>query len=245
MNVYIWTSGELKNAYIGEVWTPWINTIAYYPLEKDANDYSWNNRHWTNSWVTFSNGLATFNGSASITLWTADRTKIQTYPKATISVWFNRNWNKNWWMIIWKMQTNPTATSNAVYCVYVRYDSNAPLYPNQICWWIYTWDGWTPEPLSFQWAWQLATANTRYNVVITKDWTTKKWYINWVKIVEKSTTNTATTYNPDLIIWWWTYYNNDVRFTWNISNVIFEDITWTDQNVQDYYNSTKSLYWIS
>jgi hypothetical protein len=39
---------ELKNAYIGEYRLPWDKILWYYPLEIDANDYSWkwNNATW-------------------------------------------------------------------------------------------------------------------------------------------------------------------------------------------------------
>ena len=54
---------EMKNAYIGEVWTPWANTIAYYPLKEDTNDYSGNNRNLTNTWITFAGWVWNFDGS--------------------------------------------------------------------------------------------------------------------------------------------------------------------------------------
>ena len=34
-------------------WKPWANTVAYYPLKEDANDYSGNNRNGTASNVNF------------------------------------------------------------------------------------------------------------------------------------------------------------------------------------------------
>ena len=34
-------------------WQPWVNTVAYYPLESDANDYSWNGYNWVAVDVTY------------------------------------------------------------------------------------------------------------------------------------------------------------------------------------------------
>lgn len=76
MNVYVWTN-TMKNAYIGDVWTPWSNTLAYYPLATGTKDYSWNGRDGTNNWVTFSDGVWVFNGSSYISLWTGERTKFK------------------------------------------------------------------------------------------------------------------------------------------------------------------------
>jgi hypothetical protein len=41
MGVYLYPSGtetELKNAYIGEYWSPNANTIAYFPFKDDILD---------------------------------------------------------------------------------------------------------------------------------------------------------------------------------------------------------------
>ena len=35
------------------------------------------------------------------------------------------------------------------------------------------------------------------------------------------------------------------HFQWGMSNVIVENKTWTQQEISDYFDSTKSLYWIS
>jgi hypothetical protein len=60
--IYVW-SNEVSAVYVWDTqiypagWKPWANTLAYYPLETDTKDYSWNNRNLTNSWITFDGGV--------------------------------------------------------------------------------------------------------------------------------------------------------------------------------------------
>jgi hypothetical protein len=249
MNVYLYPSNTetpLKNAYIGEYkgFVPWANTLAYYPLETDTNDYSWNNRNWTNNWVTFSNWVWVFNGSSYVSLWTWSWTKIQT--NMTISVWFKWNWS---WSrdncVVGKMMYAPTSYNQAYYWITVHEEDR------YLCIWTYTGSDWNMHPLNFRttsgWSptlWPVTQSNKWYHTVLTVNWTTKKAYIDWVLVATETSASTSSTVSIDTRIGSFVRYNYDSYFNWNISAVIFEDKTRSAQEVSDYYNLTKSNYWL-
>ena len=223
-------------------WQPWANTIAYYPLETDTNDYSWNGRDGTNNWVTFSNWLWVFNGSSYVSLWTWSWTNIQT--NMTISVWFKWNWS---WskdnIIIAKAKYYMPNHSSWYYIITIHEVDN------YLCWWYYSWSDYNIHPMNFRdtswWSptiWPTTQANKWYNVVITNDGTTKKAYVDGVLYATENISSTTSTVSIDTRIWSAEKYNYDSYFNWNISAVIFEDKIRTAQEVLDYYNATKDNY---
>jgi hypothetical protein len=231
MWVYIyqsWTEKELQNAYIGEYperWQPWANTLAYYPLTQDANDYSGNNRNWTASNVNYTAlswvDCAVFNGNNSkITwnwgLWVSD---------ITISAWVN---SSSW--------TNLLSMA-------------------AMCWWsesVQMWlrngvtaegDIWNGNDDTTVSDWSVRDWN-RHNLIATYDRQYLTFYVDWILIWQSAETISFSINN----MWiWWHYANSSglFSFTWYISNVIYENKIRTSQEVSDYYNQTKWNYWIS
>ena len=236
---------SLKNIYIGEYgWKPWANTLAYYPLETDTKDYSWNGRDGTNNWVTFSNWLWVFNGSSYVSLWTWSWTNIQT--NMTISVWFKWNWN---WSkdnaVLGKSEYYATSTSNCYYAITIHEGER------YLSWWYYCWSDYNLHPMNFRntggWSptiWPVAQANKWYNVVITNDGNTKKAYVDGVLYATENVLSTTSTVSIDTRIGSFVRYNYDSFFNWNISAVIFEDKARTAEQVANYYNQTKWNYWL-
>ena len=236
----------LKNAYIGEVWTPWSNTIMYLPLEKDWNDYSGNNHNLTWNWTpTYTTSWGTknvlnLNGS---TLWKIANLS-GTYTDYTFNVWckptnitttwqeifdntksindvpndsvyFNFNWtSQGWWKIDFAFQYRPNGWTNTYQNVYGTANR---------------------------------TANTWYNVVITSTSSWIKIYVNWTQIASNSTTWAIVLDSGYNFIWgrytnYTQVYNN--RFIGYMSEFIFEDKTWTAQEISHYFDLTKSNYWL-
>lgn len=204
--------------------TPWVNTVAYYPLDWDADDYSGNSYDGTATdvtYITLSSWLkvATFNGTSSyieITNW------FSTSDSITFSVWFTRldgnfrtlfsNEGSNW---IW------------LYIDYYNGQSNL-----RVGNWVDTamWVAWTTT-----WTW--------YNLIFTCSGNTGKVYINWT--LDTSTyLSSFTSLTTTSIIWneplaptrWW--YGN-------ISRIIIENQARDATAVSNYYNLTKWDYWIS
>lgn len=229
-------------------WQPGANTIAYYPLSSDTNDYSWNNRNWTNNWVTFSDGVWVFDGSSYVELWSGSWTDIQS--NMTISAWFKWNWNStSWWdnFVIWKQEAGMLYFDYWYYAICIKTNDN-----NTINAWFYNGSDFNTHPLNFRTSgggsptlWPVAQANVWYHLVLTNDWTTKKAYINWQLAATESAISVTSTKTISLRIWSATYYNSHTEFNWNISQVILEDKTWTATEVEDYYNQTKWNYWIN
>lgn len=239
--VFVWDT-QVRPSWWGG-WQPWANTLAYYPLETDTNDYSWNGRNGTNNWVTFSNWLWVFNGSSYVSLWTWSWTNIQT--NMTISVWFK--WNGSWSKdntIISKSQYYMPSYSSWYYAITIHETDK------YLGWGYYSWSDYNMHPMNFRstgwWSptiWPVVLANRWYHVVITNDWTTKKAYIDGVLYATENISSTTSTASIDTRIGSFVKYNYDSYFNWNISNVILENKTRTDQEVADYYNQTKDIYW--
>ena len=207
-------------------WKPWANTVAYYPLEWDTLDYSWNNRNWTNSNVTFSNWVAYFNGSnAMVTIAHDSWNKIQN--NMTICAWFkSEDLNGT---VVWKFQSNPTSTQNMYYRMW--------LIDWKAYWWFCNWSDWNIYPSYGDRVY--VNIDEWHLLTLTNNWTTKTLYVDKIQAAQSTAGNTATNSNIPLTIWNMTYYNIQSRFKWNIKSVILEDKTWSLADISDYYDNNK------
>ena len=219
MNVYIYKDWE---------WEPWSNTIAYYPLESNGNDFSWNSRNGTEYNMTYTTKdwilCAYFNWSD----WYIGLPWFWTLSSLTVSLWTNSSYS--WSASNTPFSTWPT-TDNANFQIYNNADEVAASRWN---WsnsdYQSTHTDWT------DWIW--------HNIIVT-NW--NSWFKIYIDSVLKANSNVVRTVKSDnghcfiwyWTSWWWIYY------LWYISNVIVEDKVWEAQEVQDYYDSIKSLYWIS
>lgn len=169
--------------------------------------------------------------------------KIQT--NMTISVWFKWNWNsstkQNW--IVTKSYNTQSYYSDIYY--YISTHSN----DKYLMAWFGSWNSYAVYPAS-RWDgtwvvhWPVTDTNVWYNVILTNDVDTKMVYINWQLFSTSTIASTTTTTSIDTRIWWFVPRNDSWYFNWNISNVIFENKTWTATEVSNYYNNTKSNYWL-
>ena len=224
MNVYVWTD-ILKNAYIGEVWTPWANTIAYYPLETNANDYSWNNRNLTNSWITFSDNVWVFNWSAvgkyaDNSLWnslTRFTYSIYVYTTSIPSGMSGGVYNRCRFMFIY--QWNSSTFDKALYL----YDSS------KIGGYNYDENNSTEKIVNATWI----STNTWYHIAYTFDGTNIKIYKNWVLVDTKACDSCYTWYTSATLWIGWNETNNGWMKTFNgkLSKVIIENKVRTAEEV--------------
>lgn len=210
-------------------WQPWANTLAYYPLSADFNDASWNGYNLTNSWWSITTvwwvGCAYYDGS-SYSLNTSNPIFSWTY---TISVW-RRPASTSWvmWMVLaWTSSTN------------VEWDF----------WWLQqsSWVIWASD-------WYTLNRSVNSNFTVSADtWyllttTVSNYrdvtiYVNWA--LKNSLVRWNSLYNQTWVILWakkWNVYSE--MSTWYISNVIFEDKVWTVTEIADYFDQTKSNYWL-
>lgn len=197
--------------------------MAYYPLNSTYTntDQSWNNRDGTTTWTLsydsiscqFSSGNY-INIPTSIPYWT---------NPFTISIWFNSpdvSWHQNWFYNQFNSSSNNTAIGLFIYS-----------------WSLNFWSKW-PNDWSNIYS---VSANTRYNAIITYDWSTLTGYVNWTQAGTQSRTISTTA--PDYAwIWCWWEYSGRVYCVAKLSNMIIENKVWTAQEVSDYYNQTKWNY---
>lgn len=228
--------------YVAEQeWQPGENTVAYYPLNWDFNDYSGNNRNLTNSWVTFVSwwpwqvaSFASWNNA-----YYQNNSLFNNGNAFTYSVWVNATSIPSWYyysvhpytaIIVW-IQDWDTTTSHC---------KDLWLCLSDKAIWVVSWaqDYMNGGSIS-TWTW--------YNIIFTYDgnWN-KTLTVNGVEVA----TETITTFTP--------WYSNaritlsksasayqTQPFVWSLSDVIIESVARSQQDKTDYYNVTKWIYWIS
>lgn len=213
---------SLKNAYIGEYRVPWENTIAYYPLTADTNDAYWDNNmtnsgivFWKYNWVQCAYLNNNAYASKSWSLFTWN-------PTFTVSVWMN-NIDTNNGEIPWSFWSNWAQTQQFL----LRLNGSTRTLN---VWW-YQNDRDT---------WYVINRNTWYNVIFAyrPSWWTV--YVNWESVYSWTWSpaiwNSSTRISGDQ--WGWQLWY------WYLSELIFENKKWTIQKAKNYYNSTKSNYWL-
>ena len=217
-----WEEYGIKFAGWGGWRQPWANTIAYYPLTNDFNDYSWNG-----------NNLTGYN---SATIWTLsgmtclDLTANSSYISWTVSnipqgnqARTNMFWVK--WNNIWNYPVYWYGSSGSG-----RWDT---VYSNSNI----TWSQYGGAVYSDVYE----DISNRIHVAITTSGNSIVLYVNWA--IQKSGSLTVNTNGTTLYLGknpWDNAYLN-----WYISQFIIEDKVRTAQEISDYYDQTKSLYWIS
>ena len=238
MAMYVYPSGvetPIKNMYIGEYIaprSPWANTIAYYPLDSTntVNDLSWNNQtlsnsgvvFWTYNWVdcAYCNKKTVYRQITNMPIgWTS----------RTISIWvydteYTSNWQAIWWqwgsgshfVLFQKWSSEPSPETNGTQLSTPNGSVNAN------------------EPF---------VLNVRTLMTCTYDGSTLMLYKNGVQYWNTATP-TLNTGSWNFYISWWRSVGNET-FSGYLSNCIIENVAWTQQEVQDYFNSTKANYWIS
>lgn len=227
-------------------WQPWVNTLAYWKLEWDYNDETWN---YNGTWISTSfvtDSTTWFDVMACPWTWvnymfvdtlpstTTDQFTLLIRAKQNFTYEDYRNlfgthttpswhgWSNNDWL---RMATESGSLFNISWYGYsaslweiTNYVSTSELQN----WWLYwyTFDRLTKEC---------------------------KFYYNWIY-------KWSHTYSIQPTTWWldsftlWQWYNrsdSDRAYKGWISHTILENKIRTDQEFSDYYNQTKWDYWIS
>lgn len=78
--------------------------------------------------------------------------------------------------------------------------------------------------------------NTRHHYVLTFDWTTMKWYIDWIQRVSQNISWSWTWTWP---VWWFVvFWRNHANYTntinWYVDEAIAENRVWTQTEIQTY-----------
>lgn len=219
---------EMKNAYIGEVWTPWSNTLLYMPLDNDTADHSGNNIWTTNTGVS----IQTYQW---VKCWYFNNAHIQvndnlTIPsKKTFLCWVYCTWT---YPSQYDGKIIDIRNSSAIRLLTAWYKNNTQCYYFNINETYYNFQTW----LKNQWV-----------LISTVDsWSNNTCRIMWENL-NLSWTLSKTTSWTSAYINIWNDYNNwvDRYFLWWMSELILEAKEWTWTEISHYYDITKWNYWIS
>lgn len=211
-------------------WQPWVNTIAYYPLTSTTttSDMSWNWYNLTNNWMVF----GTYH-------WVSCAYKGKHY-KATATVTTAPTWNAARTYSFWCYNENTTIDSSDIewYIVHGNLSTN-----NMVLIGASeggSWKDFISQRGSWKQFWVSLRGQWVYNCVVYNG-STFYWYRNWTLLDTWTYTINTTWYsfiiggNP--LNW------RDV-LAWTFSEVILENKARTATEASDYYNNTKSSYWL-
>ena len=213
----------------GGWWQPGENTIVYYPLTENANDYSGNGYNATNYEGTFSTQNWCYLWTITSRLELPSMTIWQTF---TISAWLKLpNWQPTW---------------DKEFDIYYDWSGS---YRNILyrcnAWWIdcYTWYNRTSHnaktvSVAF-WTWW-------DNIILSKTWTSYSIYLNGNLLGTFSSAYNVSIpwWSNSINIWHVSYSTSSSSAFWYVKDYIIEDKSRTVQEVADYYNQTKSNYWL-
>ena len=234
MNVYLYqnnTEKILKNDYIGEYWwAPWANTLAYYPLTATTTtqDKSWNWKNMTNvNSVSFWTYWWVSCGSFSLT--------SSTYLLLDETLW--------WWAHAFTVSIRLYRANNDSKIIFWSAGSWSQNYWIQLYTvnWVITYNWYSSSPVTTS---TTIPSASWHNVIVTYNWTTIKVYMDWNTTPISSTNKTLNIANVRTVIWWDVNTSSYSRWDWYLSEAIFENKEWTTSEISDYYNQTKSNYWL-
>lgn len=233
---------KIQNIYVGTTkvrptWRkPWVNTVAYRPLNSTTtvNDKSGNGYNLTQTWGSFGtyNGVDCFYNGWSTTGY------------FTLTSWANiPSGNTNRTILLW---TYPTGYSSSYSRCFFRYGtssagkwveldiSSSGKYRATSGTTVITWGAFPT------WAWSLLTFTTA--------WNTFNLYANSVLQGSDSSgtinTEAISSSYPLRLMRLNTSTSNSYQVRGYISEVIIENKTRTAQEIRNYYNQTKSNYWL-
>ena len=222
-------------------WKPWANTIAYWKLESDTNDYSWNSRNLTNNWITFTTSWTNINVwyfSWNTYCQIADQVALRWYSSMTISLW--AKYYGSWWEAVaqdFLAKWLDTTDGAILMRVGVRSDIK-----NRIEVWVVpvNWSNgryamWTTTFLSWWW----------HNIVLVLDNKINYVYYDWTLLASTNNSSYTYSFSNTWALYVWRAWNGSWReFKWYVSHIIYEKVARTAQEVSDYYNQTKWNYWL-
>ena len=238
---------KIKKVYLGrkqiypDWWSPGENTIAYYPLETNANDYSWNNYHATTNNVIFTE---TWNLKYAEVSWVSWSNRWYCSIPAVFT-----NQNVGTWDFTVSMRVYPVTTSNYPMAFWDS-NNNPPYY------WINiflnengkilfrlnrnTQKYSTSTYSSLIWSW--------HHIVYTRiEWTCIA-YIDSIQEVTPYTDTTNISQSNWTAYFLWrqgTLQPQGRNTNWaKFSKIICEKVWWTAQEISNYFNQTKWNYWL-
>jgi hypothetical protein len=229
---YIWNQKVRPSGW----WTPPATCVAYYPLEDDFLDYSWNGYDLTNSWIvlgTTTDGYKAWQlGVNKFAYTTAFNFQLTNSTPRTIAFW---EWCSSITAGSWSMAAimkSYTSWQNACFW--------AITYVYSTLWWMWdprfqdSWWSSTTQPIDYNMS--LIDANQMHSYVFAVDSSWASWYKDGV-LIGSATANYSGTYT------WFVIGNNKStdpsrNLDWYIRQVVIDAWLRTAQDVLNYHNWT-------
>lgn len=207
--------------------TPWANTLVYFPFDWDANDHSGNWYTLSATWTQETIGRR-FNTAVNL-VWTISQlANFQSYWMKLYTCW---SWGSNTEA---QVDVYPT-TWYMCYQNYANYWSAAydrVRFVYNSSWNQYDYTVWAKNNL-----------NNWYHIVLAYSNPWGVWiFINWVK--HQLTTGTSGL-NPATTVNSFISNGSTTKMDVALSDVIAETTARSDADVIAYFNATKSKYWVS
>lgn len=216
MNVYILT----------DQWAPWKNTVAYYKLESNANDFSGNNRNWTQNSMSYTTDgaiqVANFNWGY-ITLPT-----VWTLNNVTVNLWF-------------KSTQTTSSEYPMVFLAPTSDNKNLSFALTSGLVYVYRWNGSSVYSIN---SWNSLADWQWHNITTTINSTTQTLYVDGT-LKSSGSCSYAIERAGRSALWKNIWNSGNPTYRGYMSKVIIESTVRTPEQIQWYYNQTKSLYWIS
>lgn len=230
-------------------WKPNENTYIYYPLTSDLVDVMWNGN------TGVAHGNVTFKSTSWSDTWcyvqwqswiyvTGMSIGITWRTTCTLNYWANFVSQEQYAALVWHSGYYDNEEPSKLVCDISGSNTYTRLWLKGSGWNFYFTDAYA-YPINHWY----------HNYCITLDNGSLRMYLDWrpAHFLRNSsgdyeTYNAGTVQNwsgaSELQLWYWGRYWNARRSTWYVRDFIVETIPRTAQEISDYYNQTKSNYWL-
>lgn len=213
-------------------WQPWANTMLYVPMKVDLLDHSLSPKTITNTWIALDNTML-----ADMWVWYFRWNSDDGLFFSWVEFWNNDFTISRREKTLWNSSSNWSRFSSS----YDGWSSRAWLLLGYVRVYLYVWTWWSSWDIINGSSVFSSTPNTRVHRVLTREWSSWKTYRNNV-LFWSATGSGSVWYNTEVI---WNYRPWDKNpFIWYMSDFIIENKVRTTQEISDYYNQTKTNYWL-
>ena len=196
------------------------NTLSYFPFEEDFADKKWVRTLTVNDcvideWSAKINSQSSYM-TLSSTIW---------WSQLTISVWYYYWWNSTWW---WWNTLFARKWWTYHHFLFPATSSSWTVWNA----WFYN-SNWYPSSRTLkEWEW--------YHIVVLKDWTNEKIYINNELFLDSNSSWDNNIYPLWIIANYDSWQSQWAQ--WRMSDLIFEQWVWDTTKISKYFNNSKKRY---
>lgn len=211
-------------------WQPWANTLAYYPFDTDILDHSSNSRaltwdtwtKWT-IWYTFTSNVKIANADLPsnakfLNFWCKINSvsQVVTWTSWVVVVWWFQQLCMSYYTFGRDAYWAPSTLDNVIAAfVGNNWSFKSQSWPNDISSW--------------------------HNICLWYDWTDTMCAIDWVRYSLNAWLNPSAVTNELYLL----LVDSWMACSVELADFIVESQWWTAWEISNYYDNTKSKFWIS